>query len=204
MIRREEFDNNPEEFSKRFESDNQSLAWSILAARELLGKVKITDHLRKFISDLSVENNVAGHRADIVMEQAAKALAALNRRLHVTVQDIKEVAPMVLIHRRREAAPPPPPPPPPPPKEENNNDQSEEDSKPPEEQHQNQQSNTTPSDFPQERTEELEPQTQEESDQRHNLPEGENSTDYKTVLERIFEIGETFKVRKLSAPKSSI
>jgi magnesium chelatase subunit D len=205
MVRREEFDNDPEGFSKRFESDNQSIAWSILAARELLPKVKIADHLRKFISDLSVENNVAGHRADIVMEQAAKALAAFNRRLHVTIQDIKEVAPMVLIHRRREAAPPPPPPPPQP-NNEKDSEQNENPPNPPEAQSHNQ----PPPDVPQDpsRGEEKEPEPQamggEESEQRENPPEKEESTDYRAVLERVFEIGETFKVKKLSAPKDRI
>jgi len=190
MVRREEFDNDPEGFSKRFESDNQSIAWSILAARELLPKVKIADHLRKFISDLSVENNVAGHRADIVMEQAAKALAAFNRRLHVTIQDIKEVAPMVLIHRRRESAPPPPPPPPQP-NNEKDSEQNENPPNPPEAQSQNQ----PPPDGPQDpsRGEEKEPEPQamggEESEQRENPPEKEESTDYRAVLERVFEIG---------------
>jgi len=204
MVRREEFDNDPEGFSKQFESDNQSVAWSILAARELLSKVKIADHLRKFISDLSVENNVAGHRADIVMEQAAKALAALNRRLHVTIQDIREVAPMVLIHRRREAAPPPPPPPPQP-RDEKDSNQNDKPPSPPEDQSQTQ----PPLDVSQNPSKggEREPEPQamgEEKEQSESPPDNAESTDYRAVLERVFEIGETFKVRKLSAPKDRI
>lgn len=203
MILREEFDNDPESFLKRFEENNRSLSWSILAARELLPRVKIADHIRKFISDLCLENHVAGHRADVVMEQAAKALAAFNRRFHVTIEDVREVAPMVLIHRRREVAPPPPPPPPRPSESGKGEDQS-----PPESQSENQQS----SQFPMEQNEtgsgnqetQFEFENKEKNNENDKTDDRQERLNYAQILERIFEIGETFKVRKISAPKDRV
>jgi magnesium chelatase subunit D len=205
MSLREEFDNDPEGFSKRFEEKNRALVWTILAARELLPKVKIADHLRTFITNLCLENNVAGHRADVVMEQAAKAHAAFNRRLHVTVEDIKQVASMVLIHRRREAAPPPPPPPPPPPQQPEPEHGEEQ---PPEDQTNQQEEppqNLPPPPESGTKEEEAQPGAdQNEPEEREEQSDERQSSNYDQVLERIFEIGETFRVRRIFAPKDRI
>ncbi|MCX7822854.1 MAG: putative cobaltochelatase [Syntrophobacterales bacterium] len=196
MNLREEFDSDPEGFLKRFEEESRSLAWSILAAREFLPRVKVADYIRKFIADLCLENNVAGHRADIVMEQAAKALAALNRRSHVTIEDIREVAPMVLKHRRREAAPPSPPPPRP-----SEDDRNEKPSSPELQRENEEKPFQPPNNQPE--TASTKPEAQPEPENNETGSEQERIT-YEQVLERVFEIGETFKVRKISAPKDRV
>ena len=127
MKRREEFDSDPKKFIRRFAAQNKEIADRIRRAGTGLGSVRMAKHLRSFIGELCRENYVAGHRADLVIEQAAKALAAYMGRSEVTVEDIREVAPMALIHRKREAAPPPPPPPPEP--EEQPPDRREEEQK---------------------------------------------------------------------------
>ena len=124
MVRREAFDADPNGFLSRYERKNRELSLRIIAAKEFMPKVRMADGLRTFISELCAEDNVAGHRADIVMEQAARAVAALAGRSMVRIEDIQEVAPLVLIHRRREAAPPPP--------QHENHDQSESTEQPPE------------------------------------------------------------------------
>lgn len=191
MSLREEFDSDPEGFTKRFEEANRAVAWSIITAREILPRVKVTDSIRKFISHLCIENGVAGHRADIVMEQAAKALAALKRRPYVTTEDVEEIAPMVLIHRRREAAPPPPPPSPP---------------SRPEKDHQEDRSDRKPDSEtqrePLKSTVELDASETGEPEDRPEKGENEQErVNYERVLERVFEIGETFRVKKISPPK---
>lgn len=199
MERRERFDLDPDGFSKAFEKENRSTAWAILAARELLPKVRLPRHLRTFISQLAAEQNVAGHRADLVMEQAAKAAAALARKLVVSAEDIREVAPLVLMHRRRDAAPPPPPPPPPPPEppEEDAGQEHE-----PEREVQAEQN-----EHPQEEPIQP-PQTPQEARPDDPPPEerppDEPSQGSHNALERVFQIGETFKVRRLSAPKDRL
>jgi magnesium chelatase subunit D len=114
MTRREIFDNDPLEFTQRFSQESQSLTQHIVAARKHLPTVRMPRRLRGFISELCTENHVAGHRADLIMVQAALALAALEGAAEATSEHVQHVAPMVLIHRQREAQPPPPPPPPPP------------------------------------------------------------------------------------------
>ena len=47
---------------------------------------------------------VVGHRAEIVMAQAACAAAALGGRFTPTPQDVRRVAPHAVMHRRRNAA----------------------------------------------------------------------------------------------------
>lgn len=117
LRRRESFDADPDGFLDRHRAAEEALAQRILAARERLGDVRVPAHLLSFIAEICQRNHVAGHRADIVMERAARAHAAWNDRIDVTGDDILAVAPMVLLHRMRSAAPdlPPPPPPPPPP-----------------------------------------------------------------------------------------
>jgi magnesium chelatase subunit D len=54
------------------------------------------------IVEITVSLGIKTHRADIVMEKAAKALAALDGRDYVTEDDIKEAAILALTHRMRQ------------------------------------------------------------------------------------------------------
>lgn len=110
--RREAFEADPLEFCRSFGDEEAALSGRVARARELLPVVKLAPQLRKYISELAMSRNVAGHRADLVIERAAGAYAALEGRDTVNVKDILEVAEMALRHRSREAVPPPPPPPP--------------------------------------------------------------------------------------------
>ena len=110
MQRREAFDSNPAAFMRAVAEQNQTIARRIETGRANLPGIRMPRHLRSFISELCTENNVAGHRADLVMEQAALAVAALAGAPETTVDHIRQVAPMVLVHRRRDAQPPPPTP----------------------------------------------------------------------------------------------
>ncbi len=114
LERREQFDRDPPEFQRRFHAEEERLRGQLLAAREQMGRVGLASRLRMFIAELCAQHQVAGHRADLTLQRAAMALAALEGRPEVTLTDIERLAPLVLGHRRREALPPPPPPPPPP------------------------------------------------------------------------------------------
>ena len=117
MALREAFDQDPEALCLLYERQNQAVAAEVEQARLLLPSVGLPGGLRSFITALCLENNVAGHRADLVIQRAARALAALQGRREVTQEDIAAVAPMALRHRSRDASPPPPPEPPEPPEE---------------------------------------------------------------------------------------
>jgi magnesium chelatase subunit D len=201
MILRERFDENPEQIVRQFAEETRSLSKSIEDGRQRLTSVSLPDHLRSFIGDLCREAYVAGHRADLVIEQAARAHAAFQGRNEVTVDDVARVAPMALCHRKRDASPPQPPPPqehehkhehPPDspeetPQQENREEGSKED--------ESQQPAETDGEGRQEESPPPEP------DQNPEPPQDAPPVD---VMEKVFEVGETFTVKRLSTPKDRI
>lgn len=205
MTRREAYDQDRSGFCTRYQEASEEWRQRIARARALLPKVRIGAHLRGMIGELCRENNVAGHRADLVMEQAARASAALEGRGEVSVDHIRAVAPLVLIHRRRDAQPPPPPPPPPPeepeeqPNEEEQQEEQQEDSRPPEKNEQK-----TP--FPEQQTagEQREERQEREEGEEQEQQEQKQQQNQQNSDERIFDIGLTFKVKPLAAVKDRI
>ncbi len=109
MLKREAFDSDPETFIANYRRKNDELARKIAVARRNLPRVIFPDYLRSFIAELCKESFVAGHRADLVLEQAARAHSVLEGRDTVSTDDIIAVSDFVLLHRRRDPAPPPPP-----------------------------------------------------------------------------------------------
>ena len=98
---RANFDQSPEEFLKIHAEKQKQLADKIVAARHLLGAVKIDYDLRVKISQVCGQLNVDGLRGDIVTNRASQALAALEARTNVTPEDIFRVIPLCLRHRLR-------------------------------------------------------------------------------------------------------
>ena len=186
MERREAFDLAPEAFLDKFKYENKKIYNRIKSAREMLKAVRLPKFLRTLITEICTENNVAGHRADLIIEQAARAHAAWFQKKEVSVEDIQAVAGMALLHRKRDAAPPPPPPPPP---EENSEESSE-----------NSEDNTRENET-QQQEEKQESQQLENSDTEETLPLDEENTEPETdqeekdqtsredVLEQIFDVG---------------
>lgn len=97
--RKTEFDRDPKTFRSRFQSEDDDIASSVTAAMERVPFVTISDDLLKVIAELSCKLGVEGHRGDISLTNASKAVAALNGRDDVTLDDIKSVAGMCLGHR---------------------------------------------------------------------------------------------------------
>ena len=206
MVLRESYDLDPMGFRQKYEPDTRAVAETILKAVELLPLVRMPGHMRSFIAELCTSNHVAGHRADLVLEQGAMAHAALKGRTEVTVDDIQAVAHFVLLHRKQEVSDPPPPPPPPEPPEDENQDDKEQE---PENEEPEENNETEPEENPENNARESEPEepsqdTQDnidpddtDSDQESDTqpPVSENDT------ETVFEIGEPFKVRKIESKK---
>ncbi len=199
MLRREEFDSDPTAFMQGVAEQNQAAARRIETGRKNLPGVRMPRHLRSFISELCIENNVAGHRADLVMEQAALAVAALESAPEVTVDHIRQVAAMVLVHRRRDAQPPPPPPPPPP--EDSHDEEDPSEDQPPENEDQSREQEAQENEHPQPAVPDQGNQGQDDSENEQpdqSPPQPDQGED------QIFEIGATFKVKPISAPKDRI
>ena len=203
MERREQFDADPCQFMASFAAEDARQTQQIIAARHLLQTVSMPQHLRQHISELCMANSVAGHRADLVLEQAARAHAALRERAAVTLDDIEQVADMVLLHRKRDALPPPPPAPPPPPDHDHDHENDGEQQPPgqePDEQAEQAPLPPEPGDADQPTPEQ---QAQEESEERDGdeAEPAEDDAAGDRVVDRIFDIGETFNVKKFATAK---
>jgi magnesium chelatase subunit D len=99
--RRLEWETDPEGFNRAWSAQQVALREQVLRARKLLPKVTIAEGLLMLISELCCSQGVASLRADLVMNKAARALAALRGRVRVEPDDISEAAMLVLPHRRR-------------------------------------------------------------------------------------------------------
>ncbi len=99
--RRLDFERDPANFASTWHAEQQTLRDRIVSARTLLPQVTIAAGLVNFISQLCCEMDVDGLRADLVMNKAARALAAWQDRRSVTPDDIRAAAELVLPHRRR-------------------------------------------------------------------------------------------------------
>lgn len=95
------FDENPKEFRKSYETSQTSLTAKLTEARGRLRQVQTDYSLRVKISQVCSELNVDGLRGDIVTNRAAKALAALEGRTTVSVEDIARIITLCLRHRLR-------------------------------------------------------------------------------------------------------
>ena len=95
------FDQNPQTFLEKYQTEQEALQQKLVAAQDRLADVEMDYDLRVKISQVCSELDVDGLRGDIVTNRAAKALAALEGRNEVTVDDIRRVIVLCLRHRLR-------------------------------------------------------------------------------------------------------
>jgi magnesium chelatase subunit I len=98
---RASFDSDPQAWIKKYEGTQETLKKKIIEAQKLLSKVEIDSDLEIKIAKVCSELNVDGLRGDIVINFAAKAFAAFEKRTTVTVNDIAKVITLCLRHRLR-------------------------------------------------------------------------------------------------------
>ncbi|CAN5805391.1 magnesium chelatase ATPase subunit I [soil metagenome] len=98
---RTEFDSDPEAFSAKCEADQVALQQKIIDAQNRLREVSLEHEYRLKISEVCSELDVDGLRGDIVTNRAAKALAAYEGRVEVTLEDVQRVIALCLRHRLR-------------------------------------------------------------------------------------------------------
>lgn len=99
--RRMSFEEDAGAFEKTWESEQDSLRDRIMNARQLLPAVEVEDAILCRIADIAIQMGVDGHRADLVMLKAAKALAAWEGCRKVELRHVDEIVELALTHRMR-------------------------------------------------------------------------------------------------------
>lgn len=101
ITRREAFDRDPAEFCAGWENEQASLRRRLTRARSLFQKVRLPNAIVRGIAELCQRLDVDGHRGELTIARAARALAAFENRNEATREDVRRVAAMALRHRLR-------------------------------------------------------------------------------------------------------
>ena len=96
------FDENPAALGAQHAEEQRALSAALVAARAVLPRLTWSDAVLHHAAACAMAAGVDGMRADLVMLRAARALAALEGRNAVTVDDVDAVAELALTHRRPE------------------------------------------------------------------------------------------------------
>ncbi|MGB9628238.1 MAG: VWA domain-containing protein, partial [Thermodesulfobacteriota bacterium] len=80
---------------------DKSLKEKISSSKQFLENIKIPESVNEYISQLCLENGVSGHRGELYLRFAARALAAFDGDQVVSKEDVDKVSALVLTHRKR-------------------------------------------------------------------------------------------------------
>jgi Mg-chelatase subunit ChlI len=94
-----EFDNDPDAFYEEWMPREEALSEKIQHARETVDLVNYSRRDLFTIASLTSSYEIDGHRADLVILKAARALAAFEGRDHIDDVDIFRAAELALPHR---------------------------------------------------------------------------------------------------------
>ena len=101
------YEDDPKAFAESYAEQEAQLRDRIETAAKLLPQIAATEANRLAMVAKCLEAEVQGHRADLTLEETARAVAAWNGHRSITKEDIDEAAPYVLLHRRRNTEQPP-------------------------------------------------------------------------------------------------
>lgn len=99
--RREAFETDPAAFVAAHAEEQERLRRRVTRAARLYPSVRIPREVLRSIAELCLRLGIDGHRGEITIARAARALAAFEGRREVTNADMRRVAPMSLRHRLR-------------------------------------------------------------------------------------------------------
>ena len=89
------------EFRKQYAESVAELRELVNVSRETLKQVEISEAMMQLAAQMCAQAFCAGHRAEIYLLEAARAIAALAKRTYILPQDMQEAAVYVLAHRMR-------------------------------------------------------------------------------------------------------
>lgn len=101
ILRRMEYEKDPEGFCRSWNKAQQEMKEKIELAQLRLSSVVIPESLYRDAAKIGVALQVDGHRADITLLKTAWTLAAFEGAEEVCREHLIRVAPMVLAHRMR-------------------------------------------------------------------------------------------------------
>nr|UOZ97403.1 Magnesium-chelatase 38 kDa subunit [Cupriavidus sp.] len=101
VLRREAFERDPQGFSQEYAKAQTQLRAQIVSAKKALSKVVLAEELLRKMADLCMRLGTDGLRGELSLMRAAKAAAALRGAKKVSLELVREVAPMALRHRLR-------------------------------------------------------------------------------------------------------
>ncbi|MFH1027857.1 MAG: magnesium chelatase ATPase subunit I, partial [Pseudomonadota bacterium] len=101
LRRKAAFDSDPAAFGKAWYEQQQELAGKIVAARERLAAVELTDSALEKIVTITAALHLDGHRADIVIMKTSRALAAYRELGTIGDAEIRDAALIALTHRQK-------------------------------------------------------------------------------------------------------
>lgn len=104
---RQAFEENKGVFCDSYQVEQIVLQQQISDAQKLLPEVSCNEQCFIEIATRCQQANVEGLRADIMMHRASITHAAWCGRTMVTIEDINQVAPLVLLHRSQSGGAPP-------------------------------------------------------------------------------------------------
>jgi len=93
-------ENDPDGLLSEHKDELEELRTRIEKAKEKIPFIIFPPSFYDAVSNLCLELNVQGHRGDMAMVRVSKALAALDGRDQVCLEDLHEAASMCLQHRR--------------------------------------------------------------------------------------------------------
>ena len=99
--RREGYDRDAEAFCEAYAEDQEVLRKRITRARASLRKVTVDRSILSKIAQLCADLKVDGHRGELTIMRAARALAAFEGRRSVNENHVRRVSAMSLRHRLR-------------------------------------------------------------------------------------------------------
>lgn len=99
--RRRAFDDDPKAFYRRWNRSQKALQRKIVAARELLPKVELSEEMLIDIARLCMQLKIDGHRGELTISRSAQAYAALQGESEVSREHVRAVVGLALRHRLR-------------------------------------------------------------------------------------------------------
>jgi len=103
--RRLEYENDSIKFLDKWQGQSNKIHDKIIYAKNNLEKIEVSEDMMKLAAEISITANCQGHRAEIIMIETAKAIAAFDDRMNIDNNDIYEAAEFVLVHRIRKLPP---------------------------------------------------------------------------------------------------